>query len=443
MTSIVALALAGARSAGVAMPPTDARAEGANASAGLSRRSSDGRAVVGSFRRRSYRPGDTAVLDLWHRYASIRIDVLRVGPEDHLTVGDDTIEGVPVGEPLTVAGDRGSVRVRIGDWESGLYALRMTSGGKVGFAPFIVRPEFLGEQPVAVVEPTNTWQAYNFRDADGDGKPDTWYFWWDKRPWVDTLRPYLDRGVPPHFRSNDLTFVRWLAHTGRKVDMLAQDDLEHVSGARLAKLYRLIIFPGHHEYVTKPEYDAVRRYRDLGGHLAFLAANNFFWRVDRVGNRLHRIALWRDLGRPEAALVGVQYFTWNQGKFGGKPYDLVGAQFAPWLVEGTGLENGDHFALFGTEADRVTPASPHGLHVLATIPHIFNAKHSASMTYYELPSGARVFAAGAFTLAGPHLRCAQIARFLANLWDTLAEEPEAQYSQADLGSCPYGTDDPV
>jgi hypothetical protein len=37
----------------------------------------------------------------------------------------------------------------------------------------------------------------------------------------------------------------------------------------------LIIFPGHHEYVTKAEYDAVERYRDLGGNLAFLAAKNF------------------------------------------------------------------------------------------------------------------------------------------------------------------------
>jgi hypothetical protein len=28
---------------------------------------------------------------------------------------------------------------------------------------------------VAVVMPTNTWQAYNFRDDDGDGIPNTWY----------------------------------------------------------------------------------------------------------------------------------------------------------------------------------------------------------------------------------------------------------------------------
>src|SRR5215217_7668203 len=47
-----------------------------------------------------------------------------------------------------------------------------------------------------------------------------------------------------------------------------------------------------------------------------------------------------DLGRPEAALVGVQYFTWNQGKFDARPYTVTGAQLAPWLFTGTGLANG-------------------------------------------------------------------------------------------------------
>ena len=60
------------------------------------------------------------------------------------------------------------------------------------------------------------------------------------------------------------------------------------------------------------------------------------------------------------------------------------------------------------------------------------------MTYYETPAGARVFAAGAFTLAGPQLRCANVAQLLANLWDNLAGEPsQERYPQADLGPCPY------
>jgi hypothetical protein len=404
-------------------------------SGGTPPRASDARGVVAAFARRSYRPGELAVLNFW-RYRHVRIEFLHVGPEDQLTVGDETMEGVPVRSPVVVRGDHRSVHIRIGRWESGFYTARMTSGRKVGFAPFIVRPRRLGAQPVAVVLPTYTWQAYNFRDADGDGKPDTWYHTVHVRT-VDLLRPYLDRGVPRHFRQNDLGFLRWLAHTGRHVDMLAQEDIERVSGTRLAQLYRLIIYPGHHEYVTEAEYDAVQRYRDLGGNLAFLSANNFYWRVDRDGNRITRIGLWRELGRPEAALVGVQYFTWNQDKFGSRAYLVRGVTRARWLFAGTGLEDGGRFAKFGIEADHEARDSPKSLRVLATIPHIFNARHAAEMTYYEAPSGARVFAAGAFSLAGLQARCATVARVLANMWDELAREPiREQYAEDNVDNCP-------
>jgi hypothetical protein len=60
--------------------------------------------------------------------------------------------------------------VRPGDWPSGLYFLRIKStDGRVGYAPFIVRPRTLGAHRVAVVLATQTWQAYNFADANGDG----------------------------------------------------------------------------------------------------------------------------------------------------------------------------------------------------------------------------------------------------------------------------------
>jgi hypothetical protein len=51
--------------------------------------------------------------------------------------------------------------VRIGRWESGLYGARLTASRMVGFAPFVLRPSRLGEHGVAVIQPTNTWQAYN------------------------------------------------------------------------------------------------------------------------------------------------------------------------------------------------------------------------------------------------------------------------------------------
>jgi hypothetical protein len=400
----------------------------------LDARSTDGRAVAGVFTRRSYRPGQTAVLLLWHRYRRLRIQLLHVGPERQLTVGDVTIKGVQMGPSIRVAGFPRSVRIHIGDWESGVYAVRMTSGRKVGFAPFIVRPKRLGMHRVAVVEATYTWQAYNYRDDDGDGKPDTWYYSAKHRT-VDLARPYLDRGVPPHFRRYELTLLRWLAHTGRHVDFLTQEDVERLSGERLARLYRLIVFPGHHEYVTQAEYDAIERYRNLGGNLAFLAANNFFWRVNRHGDKITRIGLWRDLGRPEAALVGVQYFAWNLGKYDLTPYVVRGVRTVPWIFKGTGLHNGDRFGEFGVEADRTTALSP-PLQVLATIPHIFGGRLAAAMTYYAAPSGARVFAAGAFTLVGTQARCPTVTRFLANLWARLAEGSSPAGRREGLGPCP-------
>ena len=75
-----------------------------------------------------------------------------------------------------------------------------------------------------------------------------------------------------------------------------------------------MIFPGHEEYVTKHAYDVIERYRNVGGNLAFLAANNLYRRVDRVGQRLVRRKLWRTLGRPEARIVGVQYVGSDHGQ---------------------------------------------------------------------------------------------------------------------------------
>ena len=398
----------------------------ANASLGLDTRSTDARAVVAAFDRRSYRPGDTALLEFPRRYPRLRLEVLHVGPEWQPTRGDRTMNGLRVGA-LREATNARRLRIRIGNWESGVYAARLSSGGRVGFAPFVLRPRELGENRVAVVQPTNTWQAYNYRCANGDGIPDTWYYT-AARTTVDASRSYLDRGVPPHFRPYDLGFLHWLARAHKRVDMLAQEDLERLDGDRLAELYRLIVFPGHHEYVTESEYDAVQRFRDLGGNLAFLSANNFYYRVNRQGDHLTRIGRWRDLGRPEAALVGVQYFGWNQGKHASRQYTVVGTHHARWLFAGTGLRDGARLGWWGIEADERTSASPRATRVLASMTNAFDTGHTAELTYYETARGARVFAAGAFTLAGRQATRWTTRRLLGNLWERLAGQPPGWYA---------------
>ena len=57
--------------------------------------------------------------------------------------------------------------------------------------------------------------------------------------------------------------------------------------------------------------------------------------------------------------------------------------------------------------------------MLAEIPNLFGPGFTAQMTYYETPRGAKVFAAGAFTLAGAVNR-SDVKPVIENLWARLA-----------------------
>ena len=233
-------------------------------------------------------------------------------------------------------------------------------------------------------------------------------------------RPFLNRGVPYNFRRYDLPFLHWLAWTGRQVDVLSDADLDSVRNAnRLRESYDLIVFPGHHEYVTTHEYDVVEGYRNLGGNLAFLSANNFFWRVVKHGDLIEKTEQWRELGRPEAALIGVQYRGNDRGEHRGA-WVAREPSAAPWLFAGTGLKDGSTFGEGGIEIDETTADSPPGVQVLAQIPDLFGPGFTAQMTYYETPAGAKVFAAGAFRFVGSILDDPIVTTMMGNLWARLA-----------------------
>jgi hypothetical protein len=159
-------------------------------------------------------------------------------------------------------------------------------------------------------------------------------------------------------------------------------------------------------------------YRNRGGNLMFLSANNFFYRVTRRGNVMNGRTRWRDLGRPEAALVGVQYVDWWHEIFRSKPYVVKGARTAPWVFAGTGLGNGDRFGRFGIEIDARAPSSPSGTVLLARAKDIFGPGKSAEMAYYSTRRGARVFAAGALNF-GTHADAPIIDELIANVFGKL------------------------
>jgi hypothetical protein len=380
--------------------------------------------IDAAFTKRSYAPGQAAELRLATDARLLRLQVFAYQSPGRPSEQDVKTSSLAMTGPIRVdwRGHRDGPAllrvVRAGEWPSGLYFVRATSAdGRVGYAPFIVRPRQLGTHRVAVVLATNTWAAYNFADTDGDGWGDSWYVTGKHRS-VDLRRPFLDFGVPFRFHDWDLEFIAWLNRTGRDVDFLSDDDLEAVAnGDELARRYDLVVFPGHEEYVTRHAYDVIERYRNDGGNLAFLAANNLYRRVDRVGQKLVRRGLWRKLGRPESGIVGVQYVGSDHGQRQAA-YTVTGAVSAAWAFEGTGLADGGVFGRYGIEIDARTAASPHGIQVLAHIPDLLGPGRSAEMTYYETPSGAKVFAAGALNF-GASLGSPEVDRLLANVWARL------------------------
>jgi hypothetical protein len=363
--------------------------------------------IEAGFLARSYPLGGAATLAISTDAKRLRLQLFSFASLPKPTVHDLRTGGVAVAPAVQLAWPtRGSSTRYVdisatGVEKSGLYFLRITSAdGRVGYAPLILRPRTLGEHKVAVVLSTNTWQAYNFLDAT-----------------VDLRRPFLDFGVPFRFRDWDLSFISWLNRTGKQVDFVTDDDLERVaSGDALRRAYDLVVFPGHEEYVSAHAYDVVTRYRDLGGNLMFLSANNFFWKVTRTGQTLRRVATWRTLGKPEAALVGVQ---WSASNYGTSlaPYVVQGAGNSPWAFAGTGLRNGSSFGRYGIEIDTRAPSSPPGTRLLARIPNAIGS-HDAEMTYYESGSGARVFAAGALNFAAS-ITDPAVSGLIDNVWSRL------------------------
>jgi hypothetical protein len=370
----------------------------------------NGRVEV-AFAQRSYAPGEKAILRLRGGAAVLRLRLYHAGAGH-----EGPLEGSPVTAARTVRGAATTIALKLAaGWPSGLYYARVTTPGRGSwYAPFVLRPRTFGAHRVLVVLPTNTWQAYNFEDGG------SWY----ENPDVATVllaRPFVDGGVPPHYHGYDRGFLRWLALHHHRPDFLCDDDLDRIArGDDLARRYDLVVFSGHEEYVTEHEYDVVERYRDLGGNLAFLSSNNFFYKVVKHGDLMDGRWRWRDLGRPEAALVGAQYVDWNHDRYPNRPFTVTGVHREPWLFRGTGLDDGDTFGNYGIEIDARHEVSPPGTRVLARIAGAFGRGKNAELTYYTTRRGAKVFAAGVMNFGGSAL-WPVVSTMMENLWRYLRD----------------------
>ena len=171
-------------------------------------------------------------------------------------------------------------------------------------------------------------------------------------------------------------------------------------GKALANAYALIIFSGHHEYVTTHEYDVVtqlpqpRRQPGVPRGEQLLLEDH-----DQEARHDARRAVARPRSpRSRADRRAVPRQTTAAAIAGLDPAERRGERrrgSSPAL----NLEPGEGIASGGIEIDATSSASPQGIHVLAEIPNLYGPGFTAQMTYYETPAGAKVFAAGAFSLA--------------------------------------------
>jgi hypothetical protein len=379
--------------------------------------------IDAGFTRSTYSPNAPAHLHIAADVASFTLQFFQTGPETQSTAGS-AMAGVPVTQPRQVDWSAhrsapATITVPLGNWANGMYFARLTApDGQSYDAPLIIRPHPFGAHRIAVVLHTFTWEAYNQYDANGDGWGDTWYAANDIHT-VDLSRPYIEGGAPPFWRIYDVPFLHWLYRTGKQVDFISDDDLDHFRDANtLARLYDLIVFPFHEEYVTSHMYDLIRGYRDLGGNMMFLSSTNLLWKVEHHGNLITRIAQWRTLGRPESGVVGVQYRANDEGGHRGA-YELTPYGQQSWEFAGVDETALAKWNRFGVEFDMTTSASPPGTHVLAQVdPLLDNPSVRGQMTYYEL-GGAKVFAAGTMDFADS-VDNPPFQQLLANLWRELA-----------------------
>jgi len=343
------------------------------------------------------------------------------------------------------------------DWTTGVYLAKFTSAtGYDNYVPFVVRddvrdPDFIYQQPVT------TYHAYNAYPDDGQRGKSSYNVFSSGPPTIAGTpravrisydRPLENTGAEK-FLKYEQDLIMFLEEHG--YDIGYQNNLDtHNNGNNLTRA-RGFISPGHDEYWTRENFDAVERARDNGVHLAFFGANTAFWQIrltDNPASGDHRVMdiyknagidpepvfrnktlTFRALGRAEQQLTGVQYATYGRRS---DDTDFIARNTSHWIYQNTGLSSGDRISgIVGVEIDRVFSDFPvadaEQFTVIGRSPFQgveFPNPVNSEAVVYRAASGAWVFASGTLLwtqgLNRPGLRSEPLRQMTRNLLDRFA-----------------------
>jgi hypothetical protein len=303
--------------------------------------------------------------------------------------------------------------------------------------PFVVRPSGVPVNDVAVILPTNTYNAYNGWGGHSQYCSDL--------TGVRSLtfdRPSREHDVLPtglveHTLYSDVLLLQALSRNGIAHDCYDDVDL-HTSGDWLAQ-YKVVILGSHPEYWTSTMRQHIVDYLAGGGHLVYTGGNGICEKIgysSTLRTMLTRSStgarvFFSQQGLPPSQVLGVNYRS--SGWFTFAPYKVVSDH--PVLA-GTGLAVGDPFGATGYNggasgwemdgfigAAGEAPAS-------AVIATGTNPAGGAEMVMFDTPSGGFVFSASSITFNGGLASSGAMSRLLVNVINLGRTGPEPQPAQA-------------
>jgi hypothetical protein len=292
--------------------------------------------------------------------------------------------------------------------------LVVDAGGQITNTPLPVRSRYTLDAPAPstalVVMPSLTWLAYNRSDEDRDGWQDTWYATGltKKGARVPITAPLISSTLEQSEADYEWSqsFFTWRAgnaqgHVGNVRTQVVTDAELGQMNAQTLRRYSVVVFPGHSEYFTGEMFDTLQAYRQLGGDIMFLSANNFYRRVtiDRDHTNGYVRGAWPASGNnrttrySDYAMVGLGYTALEYStRF---PLALTAEAFQiPGLMDGINAQPGESAGTYAIEFDALPPAGAPNADLAKPIWRDPTKPNQGVGAVMQHPSGATTFSAG-------------------------------------------------